>query len=140
MLPLPAQTQAPEARPPCTSLTPLLPVLNRLRFLAQTCRATARLDLQEACALIHADRCRERDALAAALIRVLSQVMDRRVVFLSPGAPEMTFDEQWLLRVLACAANRDTPSVEFLLRSRVAPRHHHAFRSIVRAVGALLRS
>jgi len=74
------------------------------------------------------------------MIRVVSEAVEGHVVFLAPGAPNMTFDEEWLMRVLDRAANRDALSVEFLLRRRVAPRHHHAFRSIIRAVASLLRN
>ncbi|MEM6729503.1 MAG: hypothetical protein AAF618_13455 [Pseudomonadota bacterium] len=119
-------------------LAGLLPLLNRLRFLAQTCRAEAKLDLAEACSAIHADRGRSLDGLATSLIRVVSQAVEEPVFFLAPGARHMTFDEEWLMRVLDRAIARDGASVEFLLRRRVAARNHHAFRSIVRAVGHVL--
>ena len=121
-------------------LARFMPLLNRLRFLATTCRADARLDLASACSAIHVDRERSLDALATAMIRVVSEAIDGHVIFLAPGSPNMTFDEEWLTRLLDRAAQRDTVSVEFLLRRRVPKRNHHAFRSIVRAIGALLRS
>ena len=115
------------------------PLLNRLRFLAQKCRADARLDLTEACSAIHAERSTSLDRIAESMIRVISQAVEGHVVFLAPGSPHMTFDEEWLVRLLDRGTAKDTVSVEFLLRRRVAPRHHHAFRSIVRAVAALNR-
>ncbi|MEM8592131.1 MAG: hypothetical protein AAGF13_06350 [Pseudomonadota bacterium] len=121
-------------------LADFFPVLNRLRFLAQTCRAEAKLDIAEACSAIHVDREKSLDVIATSMIRVVSQAVDGHVIFLAPGAPTMTFDEEWLMRVLDRAAERDFLSVEFLLRRRVAARHHHAFRSIVRAAGSLMRN
>ena len=121
-------------------LAAFFPLLNRLRFLAQGCRAHAKLDLAEACAAIHADRDRSLDAIATSMIRVISQAVDGHVIFLSPGAPQMTFDEEWLMRLLDRATHKDTVSVEFLLRRRVTSQNHHAFRGIVRAVGELLRN
>ncbi|MEM9853782.1 MAG: hypothetical protein AAF841_04935 [Pseudomonadota bacterium] len=120
-------------------LAQFFPLLNRLRFLAQSCRADARLDLSEACLLIQTDHSRGLDAIATAMIRVVSQAVEGHVVFLCPGSPHMTFDEEWLMRLLDRASRQDTTSVEFLLRRRVCRRHHHAFRSIIRTLGRVLR-
>lgn len=130
---------APSAHSGMSSdLAKLLPLLNRLRFLAQTCRSEAKLDLAQACSAIHVDAAKSLDGLATSLIRVISQAVEEPVIFLAPGARHMTFDEEWLLRVLDRAIARDGASVEFLLRRRVAGRNHYAFRSIVRAVGQVL--
>ncbi|MEM1232823.1 MAG: hypothetical protein AAGH70_01725 [Pseudomonadota bacterium] len=119
-------------------LAAFFPVLNRLRFLAQGCRAEARLDLGAACASIHACRETSLDAAATSMIRVVGEAVEGHVTFLAPGAQHMSFDEEWLMRTLERASARDTISVEFLLRRRVARRNHHAFRAIVRVVAALL--
>lgn len=124
--------------PRSDTLTSFQPVLNRLRFLAQGCRISCRLDISEACAIVHADKHKSLDAVATAIIRVLSQAVNGHMTFLSPGSHQMSFDEKWLVRVLDRAAARDTISVEFLLRSRVCRHHHHAFRSLIRAVAPLL--
>ncbi|MEM9436396.1 MAG: hypothetical protein AAGA15_05090 [Pseudomonadota bacterium] len=121
-------------------LADFFPLLNRLRFLAQGCRAQARLDLAAACSAIHADKDKSLDAIATSMIRVVSQAVEGHVIFLAPGAPHMTFDEEWLMRVLDRARERDFVSVEFLLRRRVARQHHHSFRAIIRAVASLLRN
>lgn len=119
-------------------LAAFFPVLNRLRFLAQCCRAEARLDLGTACATIHACRETSLDAAATSMIRVVSEAVEGHVTFLAPGSRHMSFDEEWLMRTLERASARDSVSVEFLLRRRVAKRNHHAFRAIIRAVAALL--
>ena len=121
-----------------SDLSAFLPILNRLRFLAQSCRANARVDLGTACASIHACPQTSLDTVAKAMIQVVSEAVEGRVTFLAPGSREMSFDEEWLLRALERASAGDTISVEFLLRRRVARRNHHAFRSIIRVVGGLL--
>ncbi|MEM1099935.1 MAG: hypothetical protein AAGH73_00195 [Pseudomonadota bacterium] len=131
----PDHSPAPEE----TAFAALRPLLNRVRFLAQTCRAEARLDLAVACAAIHACPEKSLDAVATSMVRVLSEAVGSHVSFRAPGAADMSFDEEWLLRVVDRAIAKDTMSVEFLLRRRVPARNHHAFRSIVRAVSTILR-
>lgn len=121
-----------------SDLSDFFPILNRLRFLAQTCRAEARLDLGTACAMINACSQTSLDTVAKAMIQVVSEAVEGRVTFLAPGSRDMSFDEEWLVRALERASAGDTVSVEFLLRRRVTPRNHHAFRSIIRVVGGLL--
>jgi hypothetical protein len=45
--------------------------------------------------------------------------LGRRVVFHRPGAREMTFDEAWLLRLVASIRTGDSDSLAFALASRV---------------------
>jgi hypothetical protein len=63
-------------------------------------------------------------AFAAALIRTLSQGLGRPLVFFKPGSREVSFDERWLIALVAAVQKRDEPSFEFLIRSRLA-RHTH---------------
>ncbi|MEL6913116.1 MAG: hypothetical protein AAFP13_01315 [Pseudomonadota bacterium] len=128
---------APVSKEP--AFAALRPLLNRVRFLAQKCRAEARLDLAVACAAIHACPERSLDAVATSMVRVLAEAVDGHVSFRAPGAVDMSFDEEWLLRLVDRAIARDTVSVEFLLRRRVPRHNHHAFRSIIRAVSGILR-
>lgn len=94
-------------------------MLNDLRFVALECRAAARTDLFEACALLSRNPAVARSAHAAAFLRCLPQAIGRAPRLLRPGVAEVTFDEAWILRLLTSAAAGDHDSFAFLLRSRV---------------------
>lgn len=98
--------------------------LSKLRRLALKCRARRRLDLFRACQMLSEDRKEAGIAFADALIRTLSQGLGRSPVFFRPGAHEVSFDERWLMSLIAAARDDDEPSFEFLIRSRLA-RHTH---------------
>ena len=100
---------------------------------------SARLDLFEARTAISPDHARSLDVMATSMIRFLPQALGRSVSLMAPGAKSLTFDEEWLLRLLERSVLKDGVSVEFLLRCQVARGKHHAFRTLVRAVAALLR-
>ncbi len=94
-------------------------VLNALRIIAMECRAEARADVFEACALLSNERSVAQDAHARALIRCFGQVLGVRPVFYRPGTVQMSFDEAWLMRLVQCRRNGEWDSFQFLLRSRV---------------------
>ena len=94
-------------------------MLNDLRFLALECRAAARTDLFEACALLSGNPAVARSAHAAAFLRCLPEAIGRAPRLLRPGVSEVTFDEAWILRLLTSAAAGDGNSLGFLVRSRV---------------------
>ena len=98
--------------------------LNKLRLLAVKCRARRRIDLFHACQMLSDDKQEAGIAFADALIRTLSQGLDRAPVFFRPGTAETSFDERWLMSLVAAAREDDAPSFEFLVRSRLA-RHTH---------------
>lgn len=94
-------------------------VLNALRIIAMECRADARTDVFEACALLSGARNVAQDAHARALIRCFGQVLGTRPVLYRPGSVEMSFDEAWLMRTVLASRAKDWESFEFLLRSRI---------------------
>lgn len=96
-------------------------ILNQLRRAARDCRAAARADLFEACALLSADRGVAQRAHADALMKCLPQALGRRPKMLRPGVAEVSFDEAWIVRMATSAAQGDGDSFAFLLRSRVPP-------------------
>jgi hypothetical protein len=98
--------------------------LERLRALAVRCRAARRLDLLRACQMLSGDTGEAGTAFAAALIRTLSQGLGRPPVFFKPGSREVSFDERWLIALVAAVQKPDESSFEFLIRSRLA-RHTH---------------
>lgn len=93
--------------------------LNWLRLLFRSCRAKARLDLFQACALLGVERPDSAQLYADALLRALSARSARALVLNPPGTATLGFDERWLLSLLAAIARGDEPSRDFLLRSRV---------------------
>ena len=92
--------------------------LNLLRVCALECRAARRLGLPEA-----RDRIEGADpaARAQALVRILPEALGRRPAIRRPGEPILSFDEAWLLALLAAGARGDAASAAFLLRSRALP-------------------
>lgn len=96
-------------------------ILNRLRIAALRCRAAARLDLFRACALLGAEKMADAPAFADALLRTLEQGLPRRPVFYAPRSEELSFDESWLMSLIAALRDDDMGSATFLINSRIAP-------------------
>lgn len=109
---------------------PLPALLNKLRFLSASCRAAARLDLSEACAMLAPDRETAAEAYAMALMRTLSQALGHRPVIRAPGA-EPSFDELWLMRLIERAHACDDDSISFLIMRRIPPNTRHTFLPII---------
>ncbi|MEM7752607.1 MAG: hypothetical protein AAF230_04280 [Pseudomonadota bacterium] len=105
--------------------------LNHLRFVALGCRAQARTDLFEACALLTTIRSQSLRAHAEALMLCLSQALGKQAIFFRPGVDEHSFDEDWLLRLSRALAEGDEASATFLLQSRVAKEHHRHIRFLL---------
>ncbi|MEM9011228.1 MAG: hypothetical protein AAGE18_08380 [Pseudomonadota bacterium] len=115
------ERQVDEAPPASPSVDPrLLPLLNHLRLVALACRVAARSDLYQACAVLSANAAVARDAYAETLMRSLAQALGQTPIFHRPGVHDTSFDEAWLMRLFAAAANGDQASFHFLIRSRVA--------------------
>ncbi|MCV6592987.1 MAG: hypothetical protein OIF48_08560 [Silicimonas sp.] len=113
----------PEAAPRDTSGQAFL---NHLRFTAMACRAKARTDLFEACALLAVDRSQSRKAHAEALVLSLNEALGKRPIFHRPGDAERSFDEHWILQLARVLAQGDEASATFLLHSRVErAKHRH---------------
>lgn len=108
-----AATAAPDPdRLPCASLA-------LLRMLMRRCRAAARAEAFETCALLlHSPREGAQD-YADALLRVLSAALPAGPVIHAVKAPERSFDESWLLALFAAIARADHASTSFLLRARL---------------------
>ena len=108
-------------------------ILNQLRLVALDCRAAARDELFEACALLSVDRTIAKAAHAEAFMKCLPEAIGRAPKILRPGVEEVTFDEAWSIRLIAAADAGNCDSFDFLLRSRVAPLAR-------RNIGFLIRS
>jgi len=122
------------ACPPMAEPGPVLRgFLDRLRWVALGCRAAARVDLFEACAVLSSDRHVADTAHAEVLVKGMSQAIGKPAVFYRPGVAEISFDEAWILRIVAAMDGGDDASLLFLLRSRVHP-------AACRNLGFLLRN
>ena len=105
--------------------------LNHLRFVALRCRARARADMFQACALLTSDKTQSIRAHAEALAQCLNEALCKRAVFFRPGTTELSFDEAWLVQLASALRRGDEDSVRFLLHSRVRPEHHRNMRFLV---------
>lgn len=105
-------------------------LLWQLRIAALDCRAAAREDVFQACAMLSEDRDAARTAFAEAMMKCLPQAIGKAPKILAPAVlSEVSFDEAWLLQLVAASGRQDTDSMWFLLRSRVAAplQRHVAF-------------
>ena len=109
-------------------------LLNRLRFHATTCRASARLDIFDACAVLDADTNRAEDARIKTLLRVLGQALDKEPDFLRPGETALSFDERWLMAALRAKSEGDGDSFAFLICSRVEHSKRRVFGFLLSGV------
>ena len=94
-----------------------------LRVLMRTCRAKAHMPVFEACALLHHSPGQSAQVYADALLRSLVQALPNPPVIHAVAAPERSFDENWLLALLAAISREDHISATFLLRARL-PLHY----------------
>ncbi len=95
------------------------PGLALIRVLMRTCRAKARVDVFQTCALLmHAPQ-EGAQEYADALLRVLAQALPQGPIIHAVNAPERSFDESWLLALFAAITRADHGSVAFLLRARL---------------------
>ncbi|MDF0603335.1 hypothetical protein P1J78_21615 [Psychromarinibacter sp. C21-152] len=122
----PLDTQAPAFRQTMNAADRSL--LEHLRVTALDCRAAARADLFEACAMLAVEKPKAREAHAKTLIRTLSQILGKAPRFHRPGVAELSFDEDWLVALSRAVRREDHDSIAFLLRSRVP---QHARRSLL---------
>lgn len=102
-----------------------------LRAMAPVCRAKARLDLFQACAMLSMERGSAAQGFAEALLRTLEQGLGRMPVLHRAGSDELSFDEAWLAALFAAEARGDADSFAFLTRSRLN-------RAAVRQIGFLV--
>lgn len=93
--------------------------LNHLRLAAMACRAAARTDLFEACALLCLDGEDAKRTFVATFVKCLSEAVHAQVKWFQPGTRELSFDEAWVVRCLISIETADTASLRFLLGSRV---------------------
>ena len=94
-------------------------IINHLRLVALRCRSAARVDLDQACALLLADPADAKMRHAETLMRGFRQAVATRPVFFRPGTDELSFDEAWLGRLFEAVENGDDDSFRFLIQSRV---------------------
>ncbi len=113
-------------------------LLNKLRFHATTCRASARLDIYSACAVLDHNEARAEDAQIKTLLRVMGQALGQSPVFLRPGEESLSFDERWLIAALTAKAVRDDSSFSFLMCRRIEVSKRRIFGLLVSGLAELL--
>ncbi|MEO1109922.1 MAG: hypothetical protein AAFX90_18560 [Pseudomonadota bacterium] len=88
-------------------------------MVALQCRSAARVDLDQACALLLANPADAQMRHAETLMRGFRQAVSGRPVFFRPGTTELSFDEAWLGRLFEAVELGDDDSFRFLIQSRV---------------------
>ncbi len=118
-LPFPAlaEAAAPAGRPVAETAE-----LALLRRLATRTRLARRTEPETACALLRAEPAQEAGAYGEALLRLLPRALGRRVTLHPPGAQGVSFDEAWLLGLIAAVRSGDADRLVFALASRVEAR------------------
>ncbi|MEL6119561.1 MAG: hypothetical protein AAGL92_05045 [Pseudomonadota bacterium] len=114
------------------------PLLNKLRFAATTCRASARLDIFAACAVLDPNETRAEAAQINTLLRVMGQALGKEPVFLRPGVETTSFDERWLIAALMAKTAGDENSFAFLLLSRVEHSKRRIFALLLSGLAEFL--
>ncbi len=134
LLKLPVHHDRPETVVPAS----VRGLLNRIRFHATTCRASARLDIFDACAVLDPDTSRAEDARIKVLLRVLGQALDKEPVFLRAGVSTLSFDERWLIAALRAKADGDEDSFSFLICRRVEHSKRRVFAVLLAGLAEFL--
>ncbi|MCR8827507.1 hypothetical protein [Pseudosulfitobacter koreensis] len=86
-----------------------------LRIAACGCRASARIEVEQACAMIDASP----DKALHTLLGALPAAFGRPTRFYRLGESELSFDERWLLAAIDAARRADSDSLYFLIARRV---------------------
>ena len=134
LLKLPVQNERPVPQVPAHVST----MLNKIRFYATTCRASARLDIYAACAVLDPNEQRAEEAQINTLLRVMGQALGQDPIFLRPGETATSFDENWLVAALCAKAVGDEDSFAFLMLSRVERSKRRIFGLLLSGLAELL--
>ncbi|MEM8850396.1 MAG: hypothetical protein AAGE03_10210 [Pseudomonadota bacterium] len=126
----------PRSTPSGPDLTRPVPGLALLRDAALACRIAPRRDPQAACALIWPEAA--AGCYARALLQALPGLMGRRTVIWGPGSAGQSFDEAWLMAILAAVARRDADSLRFLTERRLRPGGAETVLFLIRGLMARL--
>ena len=97
----------------------LFSIINKLRFLMISCRMESRISLGEACKLIQVDKKKSAHFFAHCILRTLDEALGKPPVFRLPGDTSLSFDEEWLFKIITSFRKNDQISIKFLLGSRV---------------------
>ena len=98
------------------------------------CRSSAHVDIFEACRLLIRDDEAMAEQFADALLRTMKQGLKHAPVFYAPNSKDYSFDETWLLRALMRAKYKDTASVRFLVKSRIAQPYQRSITFLIENV------
>lgn len=134
LLKLPVQNDRPAAQVP----EHVRSILNKIRFFATTCRASARLDIFAACAVLDPNETRAEAAQITTLLRVMGQALGKEPVFLRPGVETTSFDERWLIAAIMAKVDGDEDSFAFLIVSRVEPSKRRIFGLLLSGLAEFL--
>ena len=92
-------------------------LLAKMRFVACSCRAGARVDASCDCTAPDAGM----KPCLGSLVATAPQATGRHLTFYRPDEADISFDESWLLALVEAAARGDGDSLRFLTIRHVAP-------------------
>lgn len=115
-------------------------IINQLRMVSLRCRSCARIDLEQACALLLADPADAKMRHAEILMRGFYQAVSKRPVFFRPGTTELSFDEAWLGSLLDAMDRGDNDSFQFLIQSRVPRWTQRNLAYLIRSISDQFRT
>lgn len=114
-------------------------IVDDLRLVMRKNRSAARVDLQQACALLMADPADAKTRHAEILVRGMKQAIGKRPVFFRPGTPEYSFDEIWLGCLFDALSRSDHDSFTFLIKSRLPLWTQKNFAFLVHSISEKFR-
>lgn len=98
--------------------------IETMRQCMQRAQLAARRDVDQACAIIAADRCASIGAFASALFALLSESASQRMMFYPPGAEEFSESEIWLSRLMRAVQHGQAAQARALIAWRIKPNGH----------------
>ncbi len=111
-----------------------LRIIDHLRIVARRSRSAARVDLEQACALLLADPADAKMRHAETLMRGFRQAVSNRPVFYRPGTTDLSFDEAWLGRLFDAVEQNDDDSFRFLIQSRIPRWNQRNLAFLIRSI------
>jgi hypothetical protein len=107
-----------------------LAVLQEIRHLKLTTRASPRIDVFEACQLITLHTWDADINGLELLIQTLPQVIDRNIRVNKPHNTFLSWDERWLVSLVRSVCANDFDSVHFLIRVLIPKMYQSEIKTI----------
>ena len=108
-----------------------LMLIEAVRDHAKQARSLPKMDVFKACELVQFDIELVTPDILSIFVRSLPQAFGRSTHFFPAGTLELSWDEKWLISLVAAVSRADYDSVHFLIKTGIKPIHQRPYRSIV---------